>query len=92
VAQAPPARTLVAAGSDLVSADRCFGRAFGLHRHRSRLTVTEVGRQPFIISGIMRTAEAVTPVPHLTIPLFTFTPVYLFLAFVVVFLLLRQFR
>jgi cytochrome d ubiquinol oxidase subunit I len=55
-------------------------------------TVTEVGRQPFIISGIMRTAEAVTPVPHLTIPLGTFTFVYLFLAFVVVFLLLRQFR
>ena len=55
-------------------------------------TVTEVGRQPFIIAGIMRTAEAVTPVPFLTIPLFTFTFVYLFLAFVVVFLLLRQFR
>jgi cytochrome bd ubiquinol oxidase subunit I len=55
-------------------------------------TVTEVGRQPFIIAGIMRTAEAVTPVPHLTIPLVTFTLVYLFLAFVVVFLLLRQFR
>jgi cytochrome d ubiquinol oxidase subunit I len=55
-------------------------------------TVTEVGRQPFIISGIMRTAEAVTPVPYLTIPLYTFTLVYLFLAFVVVFLLLRQFR
>jgi cytochrome bd ubiquinol oxidase subunit I len=55
-------------------------------------TVTEVGRQPFIIAGIMRTAEAVTPVPYLTIPLFIFTLVYLFLAFVVVFLLLRQFR
>jgi cytochrome d ubiquinol oxidase subunit I len=54
-------------------------------------TVTEVGRQPFIISGIMRTTEAVTPVPYLTIPLVTFTFVYLFLAFVVVFLLLRQF-
>ena len=55
-------------------------------------TVTEVGRQPFIIAGIMRTAEAVTPVPYLTVPLFTFSLVYLFLAFVVVFLLLRQFR
>jgi cytochrome bd ubiquinol oxidase subunit I len=55
-------------------------------------TVTEVGRQPFIVSGIMRTAEAVTPVPYLTIPLVTFTFVYLFLAFVVIFLLLRQFR
>ena len=55
-------------------------------------TVTEVGRQPFIISGIMRTAEAATPVPHLIIPLFTFTSVYLFLGFIVLFLLLRQFR
>ena len=55
-------------------------------------TVTEVGRQPFIITGIMRTAEAVTPVPYLTLPLSTYTLVYLFLAFVVVFLLLRQFR
>ena len=54
--------------------------------------MTEVGRQPFIIADIMRTAEAVTPVPYLTVPLFTFTLIYLFLAFVVVFLLLRQFR
>ena len=54
-------------------------------------TVTEVGRQPWIIQGVMRTSQAVTPLPHLTIPLFTFTIVYLFLAFVVVHLLLRQF-
>ena len=40
----------------------------------------------------MRTSVAVTPVPYLTIPLFTFTSVYLFLAFALVFLLLRQFR
>jgi cytochrome d ubiquinol oxidase subunit I len=55
-------------------------------------TVTEVGRQPFVIQGVLRTADAVTPVPNLTIPLITFTLVYLFLAFVVVYLLLRQFR
>lgn len=55
-------------------------------------TVTEVGRQPFIIQGVMRTADAVTPVPNLTIPLITFSLVYLFLGFVVVYLLLRQFR
>jgi cytochrome d ubiquinol oxidase subunit I len=55
-------------------------------------TVTEVGRQPFIIQGVLRTADAVTPVPNLTIPLITFSLVYLFLAFVVVYLLLRQFR
>jgi cytochrome d ubiquinol oxidase subunit I len=55
-------------------------------------TVTEVGRQPFIIQDVMRTAAAVTPVPHLAVPFVTFSLVYLGLAFVVVFLLLRQFR
>src|SRR5207302_1182161 len=28
-------------------------------------TVTEVGRQPWIVQGVMRTADAVTPVPGL---------------------------
>jgi len=53
-------------------------------------TVTEVGRQPWIIHGVMRTADAVTPMPRLVIPLVTFTAVYLLLAFVVVVLLRRQ--
>ncbi len=54
--------------------------------------VTEVGRQPYIIQGVISTSQAVTPAPNLVIPLCTFTIVYLFLGFVVVFLLLRQFR
>jgi cytochrome d ubiquinol oxidase subunit I len=53
-------------------------------------TVTEVGRQPWIIYGIMRTADAVTPMPGIIVPFVTFTILYLFLAFVVVFLLKRQ--
>jgi len=53
-------------------------------------TVTEVGRQPWIIHGVMRTADAVTPMPRLVIPLVTFTAVYLLLAVVVVVLLRRQ--
>ncbi len=52
--------------------------------------VTEWGRQPWIIRGVMRTAEAVTPVPHLAAPFWTFTVVYLFLGVTVVFLMLRQ--
>jgi cytochrome d ubiquinol oxidase subunit I len=52
--------------------------------------VTEWGRQPWIIRGVMRTAEAVTPVPHLAAPFWTFTLVYLFLGVTVVFLLARQ--
>src|SRR5215468_2010397 len=53
-------------------------------------TVTEVGRQPWIIQGVMRTAQAVTPMPGLKIPFVTFTLIYIFLAAVVVWLLKRQ--
>jgi cytochrome d ubiquinol oxidase subunit I len=53
-------------------------------------TVTEVGRQPWIIYGVMRTAEAVTPIPGLVVPFITFTLLYIFLAAIVVWLLMRQ--
>ena len=53
-------------------------------------TVTEVGRQPWIIHGVMRTSEAVTPMPHLVVPFATFTVLYFFLALVVGVLLRRQ--
>jgi cytochrome d ubiquinol oxidase subunit I len=53
-------------------------------------TVTEVGRQPWIIHGVMRTSEAVTPMPHLVVPLATFTLLYLLLGLVVIVLLRRQ--
>jgi cytochrome bd ubiquinol oxidase subunit I len=53
-------------------------------------TVTEVGRQPWIINGVMRTAQAVTPMPGLKITFLTFTLIYIFLAAVVVWLLIRQ--
>ena len=53
-------------------------------------TVTEVGRQPWIVHGVFRTADAVTPMPGLVVSLVTFTAVYVFLGFVVVFLLRRQ--
>ena len=53
-------------------------------------TVTEVGRQPWIIYGVMRTSEAVTPMPGLIVPFITFTVLYIFLAVITVWLLLRQ--
>jgi cytochrome d ubiquinol oxidase subunit I len=53
--------------------------------------VTEVGRQPWIIYGVMRTADAVTPMPGLVVPFTTFTAVYLFLSVVLVYALRRQF-
>ncbi len=52
--------------------------------------VTEWGRQPWILRGVMRTADAVTPVGPLAVPFWTFSLVYLFLGGVVVFLLVRQ--
>jgi len=54
--------------------------------------VTEVGRQPWIIHGVMRTADAVTPMPGLVVPFVTFTLLYVFLSVVVVWVLLRQFK
>jgi cytochrome d ubiquinol oxidase subunit I len=53
-------------------------------------TVTEVGRQPWIVHGVLRTADAVTPMPGLVVPLVAFTSMYIFLGFVVLFLLRRQ--
>jgi cytochrome d ubiquinol oxidase subunit I len=52
--------------------------------------VTEVGRQPWIIYGILMTADAVTPMPGLIYPFLAFTAVYLFLSFTVAWLLLRH--
>ena len=36
-------------------------------------TVTEVGRQPWIVYGVLRTADAVTPMPGLIVPFLGFT-------------------
>lgn len=52
--------------------------------------VTELGRQPWIIHGIMRTSEAVTPMPGLVVPFALFTAVYIGLATVVVLLIRRM--
>jgi cytochrome d ubiquinol oxidase subunit I len=53
--------------------------------------VTEVGRQPWIIYGVMRTEAAVTPMPGLVVPFVVFSAVYLFLSVILVFLLRREF-
>lgn len=52
--------------------------------------VTELGRQPWIIQGIMRTSDAVTPMPGLVVPFALFTAVYIGLATVVVLLIRRM--
>jgi cytochrome d ubiquinol oxidase subunit I len=55
-------------------------------------TVTEVGRQPWIIYGVMRTRDAVTPMPGIAYSFLIFTAVYLLLAFLVTFMLYRQIK
>ena len=52
--------------------------------------VTEVGRQPWIIYGIMKTKDAVTPMPGVQYPFYLITLVYLLLTFLVVWLMRRQ--
>jgi GTP-binding protein len=52
--------------------------------------VTEVGRQPWIVYNLLRTADAVTPMPGLVVPFTVFTLLYCGLGLIVVFLIRRQ--
>ncbi len=52
--------------------------------------VTELGRQPWVVRGALKTAEAVTPFPHLSAPFWLFALVYLFLGVIVASLLWTQ--
>lgn len=52
--------------------------------------VTEVGRQPWIIYNIMRTKDAVTPMPGIAYSFYIFTAVFISLSAIVIFLLHRQ--
>ena len=52
--------------------------------------VTELGRQPYVVHGALRTSEVVTAVRGLALPFWAFTALYLFLAFAVFVLLRRQ--
>jgi cytochrome d ubiquinol oxidase subunit I len=54
--------------------------------------VTEVGRQPWIIHGIMRTKDAVTPVPGMVYHFYLFLVLYLGLALTTAWLLWRQIK
>jgi len=55
-------------------------------------TVTEVGRQPWIIHNVMRTADAVTPMPGIAYSFYLFTAIYISLTVAVIFLLNRQIK
>lgn len=54
--------------------------------------VTEVGRQPWIIYGLVRTRDAVTPVPGMAYHFYLFLLLYVSLAVATAWLLRRQIR
>lgn len=53
-------------------------------------TVTEVGRQPWIIYGVMKTKDAVSPMPGLQYSFYTISVVYILLSIILVWLMRRQ--
>ena len=53
-------------------------------------TVTEVGRQPWIIYGIMKTEDALSPMPGLQYSFYMITALYLLLSAIVIWLMYRQ--
>ncbi|MCB9682520.1 MAG: cytochrome ubiquinol oxidase subunit I [Alphaproteobacteria bacterium] len=55
-------------------------------------TVTEVGRQPWVVQGVMRTADAVTPMPGIAVTFAVYSLLYLVLGTMTVLLLRRQFH
>jgi cytochrome d ubiquinol oxidase subunit I len=55
-------------------------------------TVTELGRQPWTIYNILRTTEAVTPVPGQVFHFSIFTIIYIILSIVAVWLMSRQIK
>ena len=57
---------------------------FGFLATEAGWIVTEVGRQPWVVQGLMRTANAVTPMPGLVVPMVTFTVLYIGLGAIVV--------
>jgi len=65
---------------------------FGFIAVETGWMVTELGRQPWIVQGIMRTADAVTPMPALVIPFLGMTIVYLVLSIVVGKVLVQEVR
>jgi cytochrome d ubiquinol oxidase subunit I len=65
---------------------------FGFIATEAGWTVTEVGRQPWVVQGILRTADAVTPMPGLIVPLITFSALYIVLGVIVVVLIKNMVR
>ena len=57
---------------------------FGFLATEAGWAVTEIGRQPWVVNGVIRTADAVTPMTGLVVPMTLFTLLYLGLSAVVI--------
>jgi cytochrome bd ubiquinol oxidase subunit I len=66
-----------------------WSTALGLLAIEAGWIVTELGRQPWIVQGVMKTSDAVTPMPGLVAPFMLFTLIYIVLAAVVAALIRR---
>ena len=55
-------------------------------------TVTEVGRQPWIIYGVMKTKDAVSVMPGLSYSFYLITAIYLLLSLIIFWLMKRQIK
>jgi cytochrome d ubiquinol oxidase subunit I len=66
------------------------GAPLGFVAIEAGCTVTEVGLQPWILYGLMRTADALTPRPGVSVTLLGYALLYGLLTGVVVLLLHRQ--
>jgi cytochrome bd ubiquinol oxidase subunit I len=82
-------RRRVPGGRGFLLATVALGPA-GMIAMEAGWVVTEVGRQPWTIYGVLRTADAATPVTGLWLPFTTFALIYLGLAVVVIAVLVRE--
>ncbi|HLW57467.1 MAG TPA: cytochrome ubiquinol oxidase subunit I, partial [Bacteriovoracaceae bacterium] len=69
-----------------------FATPLGIIAIEAGWIVTEVGRQPWIIYGILKTKDSVSPMPGLEYFLIFFTTLYIMLALTVAWLMYRQFQ
>jgi cytochrome bd ubiquinol oxidase subunit I len=69
-----------------------FATPLGFMAVEAGWTVTEAGRQPWILYGILRTKDAITPMPGIQYSFYLFTAVYVSLSLIVILLLYRQIK
>jgi cytochrome bd-type quinol oxidase subunit 1 len=81
-----PLEETPSAESPVFSEAACPYGALGFVALESGWMVTELGRQPWIVQGIMRTSAAVSPMPNLMIPFLIMSATYLLLSVIVIWL------